>query len=282
MVRASWATMQAAGHSSRTDRGGARATAFLQDVVHVGRRQMPRRHEPDPEARNQARGAEEHPGHRVGRQIHPIRHYRAARRTDLDDVERLRHLARAEDRQPQAEGAGERGDHPALDQQLPDDPPSRRAEPRANRHLARAVASSGRATSWRRWRRQSAGRTPPRPSASRESRCLPDGVGAVLQGVPRSPLQRLVACSGWLLGNRAAMVCSSARACSRSTPSASRPKTLRLRRSRLGSAQSRSRARWLPDLRRIGNANRGGITPMTVDGTPLTRTPCPTIAGSPP
>ena len=113
---------QAAGHPAGTD-GGTRPSALFQRVVDVGSGEVPRRDEADAQARDQAGGAEEHPGESVRRQVHPVRHHRTARCADLVDAERLRHLAAAEDRQPKAKGAGKHGDQRALDQQLAYDSP---------------------------------------------------------------------------------------------------------------------------------------------------------------
>ena len=114
---------------------GAGAAAFLQHRVDVGLRDVQRRGKAEEDPGSKAHGRDEEEDGAVHRELNPRR---------LPDIlRRLVEQPNAHDRQQISGHAADGGEHDALDEQLPDDPHTRRAERHANADFPRTVRRSG-------------------------------------------------------------------------------------------------------------------------------------------
>ena len=272
-VSASSATISAPVQRPHADAGRSRSAAFLQHLVDVGLRDVQRRREAEDDAGAEADRGKNAKTRRVHRELDPVR---------LADVGVARRRTGG-CRRPRARGRATPlidREQQAFDEQLTDDAPARRRRARRGRR-SRATRCADRASSRLATLAHAISSTKPTaPISDRNTERIGPPLTRSLKVCTRG-LDVLVGV-GIVAGQALADGRPARRApVAADTPSASRPKTSKLRASRFCLSRSRDQcAAAATGPRSAGNLKPSGMTPMTIAGTSLTRIVRPMTAGS--
>ena len=126
---------QSARPAPRANAAGPGPAAFLEHLVHVGRRRVQRGSQSEDETGRQAHDQEEGERAPVHREHHPV--------GDADVLRLDAEPANPDDREQQADDAGDERQQNALDEQLADDLPAACANRDTDAHLARSSSGLG-------------------------------------------------------------------------------------------------------------------------------------------